>query len=94
MSIGTRGIHAAQFDIPSLLQNKANTRLCLSPEKKKRGGRGGTTVFISKGRQQKQNHEQTIFLNTSDTIHPHENKKNNHQVIKFVADSNKIFCKN
>lgn len=62
--------------------------------KKKRGGRGGTTVFISKGRQQKQNHEQTIFLNTSDTIHPHENKKNNHQVIKFVADSNKIFCKN
>ena len=45
MSIGTRGIHAAQFDIPSLLQNKANTRLCLSPEKKREGGGGGDDSF-------------------------------------------------
>lgn len=48
MSIGTRGIHAAQFDIPSLLQNKANTRLCLSPEKKKEGGGGGRQFSLAK----------------------------------------------
>lgn len=38
MSVGTRDMPGAQFDIPSLPHNKAKTRLCLRPEKKNKGG--------------------------------------------------------